>query len=37
MMAVRAHRKAMGVTPSYKRVDTCAAEFDADTPYMDST
>jgi carbamoyl-phosphate synthase large subunit len=27
MMAVRAHRKALGVTPSYKRVDTCAAEF----------
>jgi carbamoyl-phosphate synthase large subunit len=27
MMAVRAHRKALGITPSYKRVDTCAAEF----------
>jgi carbamoyl-phosphate synthase large subunit len=37
MMAVRAHRKALGVTPSYKRVDTCAAEFEADTPYMYST
>lgn len=36
-MAVRAHRKAAGVAPSYKRVDTCAAEFDADTPYMYST
>jgi hypothetical protein len=28
MMAVRARRKALGVLPSYKRVDTCAAEFD---------
>lgn len=37
MMAVRAHRKAMGVLPSFKRVDTCAAEFEADTPYMYST
>ncbi|KAI8463160.1 MAG: hypothetical protein J3K34DRAFT_527209 [Monoraphidium minutum] len=37
MMAVRAHRKALGVVPSFKRVDTCAAEFDADTPYMYST
>jgi len=34
MMEVRATRKALGVIPSYKRVDTCAAEFDADTPYM---
>jgi carbamoyl-phosphate synthase large subunit len=37
MMAVRAHRKAAGVVPSYKRVDTCAAEFEADTPYMYSS
>ncbi|KAF6262033.1 hypothetical protein COO60DRAFT_1621809 [Scenedesmus sp. NREL 46B-D3] len=37
MMAVRAHRKALGIAPSYKRVDTCAAEFQADTPYMYST
>ena len=37
MMGVRAHRKAQGVLPSYKRVDTCAAEFEADTPYMYST
>lgn len=28
MMAVRARRKALGVAPSYKRVDTCAAEFE---------
>ena len=34
MMSVRAARKALGVIPSYKRVDTCAAEFEAKTPYM---
>lgn len=32
--AVRAYRKQLGVVPSMKRVDTCAAEFEADTPYM---
>lgn len=32
--AVRAFRKRLGVVPSMKRVDTCAAEFEADTPYM---
>jgi carbamoyl-phosphate synthase large subunit len=32
--AVRAARTALGVVPSMKRVDTCAAEFQADTPYM---
>ncbi|KAG2424433.1 hypothetical protein HXX76_014486 [Chlamydomonas incerta] len=37
LMEVRAHRKKLGVEPSYKRVDTCAAEFDANTPYMYST
>eukprot|EP00891_Asterochloris_glomerata_P005508 jgi/Astpho2/5508/fgenesh1_pm.00079_%23_1_t len=31
---VRARRKELGVVPSYKRVDTCAAEFEAATPYM---
>jgi carbamoyl-phosphate synthase large subunit len=36
-MAVRAHRKSLGVTPSYYRVDTCAAEFEAHTPYLYST
>ena len=30
-------RRKLGVTPSYKRIDTCAAEFRADTPYMYST
>jgi carbamoyl-phosphate synthase large subunit len=34
---VRAHRKALGVVPSYYRVDTCAAEFEAHTPYLYST
>lgn len=34
MMTVRAARKKLGVVPSYKRVDTCAAEFEANTPYM---
>ena len=31
---VRAIRKAAGVVPVMKRVDTCAAEFEANTPYM---
>lgn len=30
-------RKEFGIHPVYKRVDTCAAEFDSDTPYMYST
>ena len=34
---VRAHRHNLGVRPQYKRVDTCAAEFAAATPYMYST
>ena len=34
---VRARRHALGVRPVYKRIDTCAAEFDALTPYMYST
>jgi carbamoyl-phosphate synthase large subunit len=36
-MQVRAHRQALGVVPSYYRVDTCAAEFEAHTPYLYST
>ena len=32
--AVRTHRKAQGVIPQMKRVDTCAGEFQAFTPYM---
>ena len=34
---VRAYRKNLGVIPSYKTVDTCAAEFEALTPYHYST
>lgn len=34
---VRAKRKALNVLPTYKKVDTCAAEFDAQTPYFYST
>ncbi|HVF70893.1 MAG TPA: carbamoyl-phosphate synthase large subunit [Chthoniobacterales bacterium] len=34
---VRAERKAAGVTPTYRLVDTCAAEFEAYTPYYYST
>ena len=32
--AVRALRTACGVHPVYKRIDTCAAEFESRTPYM---
>src|ERR1700743_3306009 len=35
--AVRAERKKLGLTPSYRLVDTCAAEFEAYTPYYYST
>ncbi len=34
---IRAQRAALGVNPVYSRVDTCAAEFPALTPYMYST
>ncbi|MBD2187367.1 carbamoyl-phosphate synthase large subunit [Pseudanabaena mucicola] len=34
---VRTYRKSLGVIPSYKTVDTCAAEFEALTPYHYST
>jgi carbamoyl-phosphate synthase large subunit len=34
---VRARRAELGVRPVYKMVDTCAAEFDAYTPYFYST
>jgi len=34
---VEARRAALGVTPVYKRIDTCAAEFASSTPYMYST
>jgi carbamoyl-phosphate synthase large subunit len=35
--AVRAHRWERGLHPVYKSVDTCAAEFEAETPYYYST
>ena len=36
-LVVRAAREAAGVVPTYKTVDTCAAEFAAETPYHYST
>ncbi|MFA5840062.1 MAG: carbamoyl-phosphate synthase large subunit [Candidatus Margulisiibacteriota bacterium] len=35
--AIREKRKTLGVLPVYKLVDTCAAEFEAYTPYYYST
>jgi carbamoyl-phosphate synthase large subunit len=34
---VLAHRLRLGVRPVFKRIDSCAAEFDAATPYLYST
>tara|TARA_Y100000994_G_scaffold244112_1_gene243436 strand:- start:1578 stop:4919 length:3342 start_codon:yes stop_codon:yes gene_type:complete len=34
---IRQQRKETGITPVYKMVDTCAAEFEAETPYFYST
>jgi carbamoyl-phosphate synthase large subunit len=31
---IRAYRKSIGLVPTYKMVDTCAAEFEAQTPYF---
>jgi len=36
-IAVRAARHALKIRPCYKRIDTCAAEFQALTPYMYSS
>ncbi|MBE2220099.1 MAG: carbamoyl-phosphate synthase large subunit [Anaerolineae bacterium] len=36
-MALRQLRKKLGVVAGYYRVDTCAAEFEANTPYLYST
>jgi carbamoyl-phosphate synthase large subunit len=36
-LEVRAARESAGVVPTYKTVDTCAAEFAAETPYHYST
>lgn len=33
-MQVRTRRKSLGLVPTYKIVDTCAAEFEASTPYF---
>ena len=33
-MTVRERRKTLGILPTYHRVDTCAAEFPAFTPYL---
>lgn len=35
--SVRQHRESLGVIPTYKTVDTCSAEFAAETPYHYST
>lgn len=35
--AVRKHRKSLDIRRTYKMVDTCAAEFEAQTPYFYST
>ena len=35
--SVRAMRKGVGILPTYRLVDTCAAEFEAFTPYFYST
>ena len=34
---VRQKREELGITPVFKAVDTCAAEFEAETPYFYST
>jgi carbamoyl-phosphate synthase large subunit len=34
---VRRYRKSMGIEATFKQVDTCAAEFEAHTPYYYST
>jgi carbamoyl-phosphate synthase large subunit len=36
-LAVRRWRQALGITPVFKTVDTCAAEFASSTPYHYST
>ncbi len=36
-LSIRTKRKELGIVPTYKLVDTCAAEFEAYTPYYYST
>ena len=33
-LSVRTKRRALGITASFYRVDTCAAEFESSTPYL---
>ena len=33
-LSIREFRKSLGITPTFQRVDTCAAEFEAQTPYL---
>ena len=35
--SIRAQRQDAGIVPAYKRIDTCAAEFESFTPYMYGT
>ncbi|MEM9789935.1 MAG: carbamoyl-phosphate synthase large subunit [Planctomycetota bacterium] len=37
ILQVRSHLRGLGIEPVYKLVDTCAAEFEATTPYYYST
>ena len=37
ILKVRRHRKDLGIVPIFRQVDTCAAEFEAQTPYYYST
>jgi carbamoylphosphate synthase large subunit len=37
ILKIREHRKSLAIEPVYKVVDTCAAEFEAITPYYYST
>ncbi|MBL9031601.1 MAG: carbamoyl-phosphate synthase large subunit [Phycisphaerae bacterium] len=37
ILRVRERRKRLGIEPAFKMVDTCAAEFEARTPYYYST
>ena len=36
-LSVRSKRKELNIIPAFKAVDTCAAEFQAETPYLYST
>jgi carbamoyl-phosphate synthase large subunit len=36
-LTIRDARKRLGIEPTFERVDTCAAEFEAHTPYLYST